>query len=411
MKKLLTKRSLVIALSVLFLFIAWNREINLLYGMFALLASTLILSHLLPRLSLRGVTAERSLQATAFEGDEIGVHIRVQNQGRTSRHMVEVVDTIPAAEPGHQNPITFIARLSGRKEKRYDLKIECYKRGEYQIGPLSLRSAYPLGIAPLEKPISEDRPTLLIYPKVFKVAHLPLMARGSMPITGMEAVSKSGGSEEFFGIREYRQGDSLRYIHWPSTAKHSRLIVKEFEIRASTEVTLLMDLQKGSEIGVGKETTLEYAVKIAASIAKYVLERGHSLQFIGFGEQTSLIPYARGFHQLARILETLARVKADGTHPFHRTICQTADLLKDGGTVVLLFSPSSRDVEQYHYSLSLLRAKRIRPIFILIDRESFLDRNISGDSTRNPWIEEIMSQGSPVYTISKGDDLPGVFAE
>ncbi len=409
MKKYFTKRLFLICLALLFLLIAWNREINLLYGMFALLASTLIVSHLLPGYSLKGVTAERSLQPTAFEGDEIDVKVDLHNSGRTSRYMIEVIDTIPAAEPGSQRPMTFIARIRGRQRRSYSFKIECYKRGEDRIGPLALRSAYPLGISPVEKSAAQERPTLLVYPQVFDIVHLPLMEKGNMPITGTEAVSKAGGTDEFFGVREYRQGDSLRYIHWPSTAKHGRLIVKEFEIRSSTEVTILLDLHKDSDVGSGKETTLEYAVKVAASMAKYVLERGHSLQFIGFGQETHVVSYSKGLHQTARVLETLARVKADGKLPFSRAIYHGAELMKEGGTVVLFFSRVDMKPEEYDYSLRLLRAKRIRAIHVFIDANSFSDGNKRPSSGASPLVQELIDENAPVYVISKGENLPGAF--
>ncbi|MDI6764105.1 MAG: DUF58 domain-containing protein [Thermodesulfobacteriota bacterium] len=412
MKRFFNKRTFLIFLAIIFFLIAWNREINLLYAMFALLASTLILSHLLPRYSLKGITAERQIASTAFEGDEMDVRVTLRNNHWNSRYMIEVVDSIPAAEPGHQYPMSFVVRLKGRKKREYSFKMNCYKRGEYTVGPLALRSAYPLGISSSTKNIPETHLPLLVYPEMFEIPHLPLRAKGHTPMLGVELISKAGGSEEFLGVREYKQGDSLRYIHWPSTAKHSRYIVKEFEIRASTEVTVLLDLHKGSNIGEGKETTLEYAVKIAASISKYVLERGHSLQLIGYGERPHIIPYAKGLSQLARILEELARVKCDGEIFYSRALPHSSDFLRDGGTAVLLFSHINKNIEDYLYSLSLLRAKRMRFISVFIHPGSFSSsRTDPSPSEMAPLVQELVSEGHPVYFVSKGDDLQRVFAE
>ena len=126
MSGFLTKRNVLFLLTVLFFFIAWNRSINLLYGMFALLAATLVLAHVLPWYSLRGVVASRSLPATAFEGDLIDIGIDVINSGMAGRSMIEVVDAFPAAEPGARNPMTFIARLAGRKKRNYSFILQCY---------------------------------------------------------------------------------------------------------------------------------------------------------------------------------------------------------------------------------------------------------------------------------------------
>lgn len=419
MKRFLTKRYVLLALTIVFFLIAWNREINLLYGMSALLSGTLIISHFLPRYSLSGITAARYLQPTAFEGDDIDIKVYIQNTGWKSRYMIEVRDYIPAAEPrlipgmdSPQHPMLFVSKLSGREKKEYSFNAVCYKRGVYNIGPITLRSAYPLGISSVERSMNGYISNLVVYPKIFDIATLPLIAGACMPMIGIEAVSKAGGSEEFFGTREYREGDSLKYIHWPSTARHSQLIVKEFEIRASTEITLILDLHKGSCFGKGKETTLEYAVKIAASIGKYSLDKGHNLQLICYGEKPHIVPSARGIGQLAMIFDELARVEADGDLPYHEAILQAAGLIRDGGTAILIFSQSDPDIKNYLFSLGILKAKRIRTVCFFIDNRSFSDK----ENFRPPYpegnrlINWFLGECSPVYFISRGDNLREIFS-
>ena len=253
MRNYLTKRNILVLLTVLFFLIAWNRSINLLYGMFALLSAVLILSHVLPRYSLRGVIASRTLPSSAFEGDRVEITVDVRNNGSMDRSMIEVVDAFPAAEPGSQKPMSFIARLARKKNRRYSYTMACYKRGEYRVGPLMITSSYPLGISTAKKEMTDSDIPFLVYPEVFDIAALPLISASTAPMSGVEAASKAGGTEEFFGTREYRQGDSLRYIHWPSTARHSQMIVKEFEVRSCVQVTIVIDLQKGSDIGAGRK--------------------------------------------------------------------------------------------------------------------------------------------------------------
>jgi uncharacterized protein (DUF58 family) len=231
-----------------------------------------------------------------------------------------------------------------------------------------------------------------------------------MPMSGVEAVSKAGGSEEFFGTREYRQGDSLRYIHWPSTARHSQMIVKEFEIRAATEVTLLLDLHKDSDIGAGKETTLEYAVKIAASIAQYALQRGHAVQLACYGKREHVIPGSRGLNHLAALLEELARVQADGAVRFPQTIRRAADLMRDGGTAVLICCQQSIGSADMLSSINLLMAKRTRLLSVVIDEGSFLNPPRAFSLNADPVIQKLMGDGAFFYTITRGVDLQEVFA-
>lgn len=408
MSRFLTKRNVLLLLTVLFFFIAWNRTINLLYGMFALLAATLVLAHVLPRYSLRGVVASRSLPATAFEGELIDICIDVNNRGMAGRSMIEVVDIFPAAEPGAQNPMTFIARLAGRKKRSYSFKLQCYKRGEYRIGPLALTSSYPLGISIARKEMTGSEVPFLVFPEVFDIVKLPLVSGSVAPMSGIETASKAGGSEEFFGTREYRQRDSLRYIHWPSTARHSQLIVKEFEIRASVEVTIVIDLHRKSEIGKGKETTLEYAVKIAASTAQYSLDCGHTVQLVCFGKDECIIPAAKGFSQLAQILETLAKVRSDGSVSFPQAVNRASEMMRDGGAAILVFSDSLLQRDQLSYSLNLLKARRIRPLCVILDDTSFSGVEVTKSQFASP--QGLISDEIPTYRISRGASLREVFA-
>lgn len=408
MRNYLTKRNILVLLTVLFFLIAWNRSINLLYGMFALLSAVLILSHVLPRYSLRGVIASRTLPSSAFEGDRVEITVDVRNNGSMDRSMIEVVDAFPAAEPGSQKPMSFIARLARKKNRRYSYTMACYKRGEYRVGPLMITSSYPLGISTAKKEMTDSDIPFLVYPEVFDIAALPLISASTAPMSGVEAASKAGGTEEFFGTREYRQGDSLRYIHWPSTARHSQMIVKEFEVRSCVQVTIVIDLQKGSDIGAGKETTLEYAVKIAASTAKYSLDRGHAAQLVCFGETEHIVPAAGGHFQLARILETLAKVRADGSISYAQAVNRASELMREGEIAILIFSESRLRGPDLVYSFNLLKARRIRTMCVMLDDASFSTHPEGEGHSNSPRV--IMADGMENYRISRGDSLRGVFA-
>lgn len=412
MKNLLRKRGKVLLLLLLaaaFFFTAWNRDMIMLYAMFSMLAGVIVLGCVLPVRVLHGLEARRSFPPSAFEDDELDLDVTVENKGRRGRFMIEVVDNIPAAEPSAQKPMSFIAKIATGEQRRYRVPIRCYKRGEYDIGPITLRSAYPLGISETERVIAKDRGKLIVYPRVFNITRFPLFPAANMPSSSSEAIAKAGGTEDFFGTREYRRGDSIRFIHWPSTAKHSKLIVKEFEMRSTSEMTIILNLNKGASIGEGRECTFEYSVKIAASLARFALERGHTVQIIGFSDKVHILPYCRGVHHLPQALTMLARVNDDGPIPYPRAIEMSADYLRDGGQAVMFFSSGAK-LDDYIYGLGLLRAKRIRPAGIFMEDESFLpgagDGQHSGPGTL---ASGLIIESFPVYRICRGDDLSGIF--
>lgn len=407
MKRFLNKRNALIVLTVLFLLIAWNREINLLYGMFSLLAATLAVSAILPRYSVRHLSGSRTIPATAFEGDEIPVLVELRNGARRSLHMLEVLDSVPAAEEGSRSPMTFVGKLKGRERRGYSYSLSCYKRGEYELGPLKVICSYPLGVASAGKPLQKAPVPLLVYPRVFDIARLPFL-KGSSALIGLSEVVRTGGSEDFFGTREYRRGDSLRRIHWPSSARQGSLIVKEFETRSSEEVTVVLDLHKSSEIGEGRDTTLEYSIRIAASLATHIIGKGHGFQLVGYGKTNCIVPYGRGPAQLARGLDALARVKADGTLPYQVAVQRATELMREGDTAVLFYCRGNEDTQQHSECLGLLRARRTKTVAVFMNAATFSGREaVSGHNVR--LAEEFAAMDSTIYEVSMGDDLEEVF--
>lgn len=408
LERLLTRRNALLLLAAIFFLIAWNREINLLYGMFALVSATVIIAVILPRFALYDIEASRTLPEAAFEGEEIEIRVIMANRGRAARFMVEVVDAAPAAPPHEREPLVFAGRIGGGSERGFTYRLTCFKRGLYSVGPLRLRSAYPLGLAWSEREEKLSLAPLIVYPSMFEITSFPLIATGSLVASGMESLARAGGSDDFFGTREYRQGDNLRHIHWPSTARHDRLIVKEFEVRASTETTLLLDLHRDADLGEERESTLEYSVRIAASIAGYALERGHSVQLAGFGQESHLVPPGRERRHMALVLDALARVAGDGDLPYHEAIMQAAQLLRDGSTAIL-FLCGGEKMEDYLFPLGILRAKRVRPVALYFDRASFSGEGAFYAPEAEPLARELLSLGAPVYFVARGCDLREVF--
>jgi uncharacterized protein (DUF58 family) len=408
---ILTKRTVLIGFTVLFFFIAWNRDIYLLYGMFALLSSTLVVSFAVPRLALKSVSAARTVShRSAFEDDVLEIRTVIENTGHRSKFMIEVVDSIPAADPSLRNPMTFVAKIPAGGRKEYSLDFSCYKRGLYTFGPLSVCSAYPLGITSVSKQVPDSMPTLIVYPRIFEIARVPLIFKGSRIQSGVEALARTGGSGEFYGTREYKMGDSLRHIHWPLSAKHGRLIVKEFEMRGSTQVSVLLDLDHTSNMGQGRDSTFEYSVKIAASLGKYALERGHYYQLLGFDGTDQIHCASSRPDDLAGILDSLARVNDNGTMSYPDAITAASAALIDGSTIVLFFNRWEND-EAYSYALRLLETRRIGIVAFFFNGESF-----NGRTPGEGWMEKsllagrLLSMGAVCYGISKGESLPEVFA-
>lgn len=395
----LTLRIALPAAAVVVFLIAWNRGVVLLYGMVALLVGTLFVARLAPRFNLEGVTASRSNPVAAHEGDTITLEMEVRAAGFRPRYMLELVDRLPFAGIEQQSPMVFIDRVQGNA--KLSLKVLCDLRGEHELGPLQLCSAYPLGVHRVQRALVSSRGKILVYPKPFIIRSLPLVGASQSPIMGMRAASVARGNDIFFGVREYRHGDSLRHVHWAVTARRGAMTVKEYEYVQSTEVVIVLDLDRGSQYGSGKHSTLEYAVKIAASVARYALANGHMVSLVGRGSRPVEVPAGRGMHHYQSILEVLAKVRADGNTPYREAVEMAAVRLVCGG---ILFQFEHGAPQKNAGEKQRMFNHHIRPIRVRFDVASF-DNPQNGVAPQRKW-----SMAGNDYFVSNGDDLARVFA-
>jgi uncharacterized protein (DUF58 family) len=225
------------------------------------------------------------------------------------------------------------------------------------------------------------------------------------------------------GVREYVPGDPLKRIHWPSSARKQKLIVKEFEKDPLAEVWIFVDaeaekhckaeeqqdfvtreywwvkyswMKKGPYYLLPRDTE-EYAISIAASLAKYYIQQSREVGLVTSGQSLSMLPAEKGERQLGKILETLAVVRAEGTTPFwHLVSNQIIHMAR--GTTMILITPSN-DEKLFTVVMELVQRGLI-PVVILIDQSSF-----GGEAEASVLEEKLTRQGVMTFTIKADDQL------
>jgi uncharacterized protein (DUF58 family) len=387
------------ATALVLLLIAWNRGIALLYGLLALVLATWVIAHLAPLRHLRGIEARRRHPPSVHEGEPLPLTVELRHAGRGARYLLEVVDRVPCAPEEEQQPSGFIERL--RERAKLELQASCDCRGTYTLGPLRLRTGYPLGIRWRELELPGTESELLVYPAAFPIRRLKWLDASLTPVLGSRAVAVKGGDGSFFGLRDYQRGDSPRYIDWRSTARLSRLLVKEHEVLASSELMIVLDLNREHQAGEGRESMLEYAVKIAASIARFALGEGHGVGLLGVGKTMFRVTPGRGWGHNQSILDVLARVQAEGSAQYTEAVEHAAASLPRGGLMVLFDHGTGIARDQ---TLSArLSGLRVTPGWVCFDRHSF-----DFPMSRDPRSEASLRSG--IYHVRRGDDLAKVFA-
>lgn len=408
------RRALILAsLTLVAYFSALNRVQPLLWAVAALFLATLVAGVAWPHWLVRRLAAQRSGPARAAEGELLQLTVAVRNRGLLPRFMVELVDHLPfvgaaAGDPLAEVVLGQVAWVPGGGERRFGVTLRAEKRGLYRLGPVGLASSFPLGLAEARQGRNEGLTSLVIYPEIFPIVALPLRGAPSLIHRGALQLPEGAGSSEFCGLREYRRGDSPRHIHWPSSARSNELMVREFEPLAAASLCLVLDCQAGTELGRGRDSSFEVAVRIAASLARYASDNGLPVRLLGAAASPLEIPAGCGELHFQGILDALAVVAADGATAYPRVLEQAAAGLGRGETVVSFHSEPALPGGggETLGALALLRQRGAHLLALRFIPESFTGATAWGGDGLAGGLLEL---GAQVLPVRRGDDLLALF--
>jgi uncharacterized protein (DUF58 family) len=259
--------------------------------LFALAAGLVLASP--PRLGVRlELDAER-----AIEGDEAGATLTVRADARASR--VDVVLPVPvdvAVEPG----AVAIALRAG-ETRELPLRLRLDRWGAHRLGPALLRVRDPLRLLVWDL-AGPARPLLRVYPGGEALQRI-VTARETQALAGNEVSRHKGEGIEFADVRPRAPGDPLRRVNWRASARRGELWVNESHPERNTDVVLFVD--SFAEARLGRESTLDLAVRATAAVADVYARRRDRVGLIGFGGVLRWLAPGAGPVQLYRIVDGL----------------------------------------------------------------------------------------------------------
>jgi len=373
----------------------------------------LLVSWLTSVFALRGVRVKRTARALRSQvGQIFEERFEITNTGWFPRLWIEVRDQSPLPGSRGSHVLTLVG---GRESRTYLARTRLLERGVFPLGPTELVSGDLFGLFPVNRIFSSED-SLLVYPMMVDVQSFPnppgllpggeALRRRTMQITSNAA-----------GVREYEPGDPMNRIHWVSTARRDRLMVKEFELDPLAEVWLFVDANKAAQVVQPQPapeydpqdiwrrrfkfqlpaSTLEYTVSITASLARYYLQRGRAVGLVSAGQSVRVLPSDRGGRQLGKILEGLALLQAEGNLPIQGLVEAQARHLPRGSTVVLITPSTSEAVFK---TADILLRRGMRPVSVLVEAVSF-----GGHFGVDHLEASLEALGIPVCKVSNGDDL------
>ncbi len=361
----------------------WNTLLIGLGGLF-------LVAYLWARSLAAGLRASRQLLFSWVSvGDRLEERFTLINSSLLPALWVEIVDH--SNVPGYRAGV--VRSVDNHSQDQWRQSAVCQRRGQFNLGPWQLRSGDPFGIFQVTHHYPEAA-EIIIHPPIHGRLPIPLPVGQSsgqirFPRHSFQAAANAAS------VRDYRPQDPLHWIHWPTTARHGALYVRQFDRDIAGDIWLLLDLAAAVQLGQGKDSTEEHAVLLAAGLAARALRQNRAVGLAAYGSSPQVIFPGRGQGQQWKILRALALVRADGATTLSRGIQDLSQIAKRGTTAAIITPTQESD---WIPGLLSLANQGIQSRVILLDRPSF-----GGDGSTAGLATALQQYGFSSSTVRQGE--------
>ncbi len=366
------RRFQLIVIAAILLIAAFSTELEFLFYLIYLAILVIGGSYILTRLGLADLEAGYAVnQLTGHVGDKLQITYTLRNTSRVPKPWLEIHNptTLPGGLPGRA------IALGSRAERSWLVRAPLVRRGHFRVEPLQIRTGDPFGFFEASAAVGQGV-AVVVYPRVDP---LPMWRLPAASIEGSHAAPERTlqTSPLATAVRPYAPGDAFNRIHWKATARHGEIQVKEFELEQTADAWIFLDLERGVQGGRGEDSTVEVAVRAAASIAAKALLENRAVGLTVNGHRQAIVPVDRGARQHLKIMQLLAAVDGDGATPLVECLVNSASRLRRGMTAIVITASTD---PSWVRPIAALRTRGIASVVVTLDASGAdrLDREQRG---------------------------------
>jgi uncharacterized protein (DUF58 family) len=315
---------------------AMNNQNNLLFWVLGVLAAGLVVSAIISNLTIRALRIRRIDPQHGSVGEPLNVRYAVTNRGRLlSAFNLYVQDALPRESrdillrPQDRNspPRAWVMHVGTRETVHGEAIFWPTRRGKVTFDRVLVWSTFPFGIIRKSRAVVHPQHTL-IYPMLYELRRGLLQSITPKSLLGTKVSHHTGAGDDYYGMREYKPGDSMRHIAWKRTARTDQLVTIERTSPSPAKLRVILDVTdygsrhqgtkasrnqgvdasnpKGSE---GDMRDLEErAISLAASIVHEADVQGYEIGLTILGLPVTPIPLRRNRWHFNKIMAALAEI-------------------------------------------------------------------------------------------------------
>lgn len=284
------------------------------------------------------VTAERKLDIfRMFEGDATRVDLTLTNPGKRLVFL-EIRDKLPRQlklAPGGSS-YEFVA-LPRQATTRIHYEVQAPLLGVYEVGPTDLRIEDPFGLFFEERSVAAPD-TLWVLPRIEDLRKAALISKLPIPLLGDHQVNRPGDGFDFFALRDYAPGDTMRRINWKASARTGRMLVNQMERTTAAEVTVFIDGRAIVNVGAEETSPRVLVARTAVSFVDFLYKSKDNARVIIYTDHVREIEPQPAERMIPFISEQMAELQPKGDYPLVEAVRQVLPSLRPN-TPVIIISP------------------------------------------------------------------------
>ncbi len=244
-----------------------------------------------------------------IEGDEVEITVDIASEfGDVGRHFISVIDQLPAGAQLIEGENQFLGSLLRGQSVRLSYRV-LLPRGKHKFSQVVVTAWSRWGLASRMESISHES-VIIVRPKTEPLGAISIHPRRTRAFAGPVKANLGGQGLDFFGCRSYVPGDDVRRINWRAYARQDNLIVNEYELERLADVSIIVDARLQAHCRLGEDTTFDYSLRAAASLASHFLRVGNIVGLLVYGDIVHWVFPGVGKTQERKIFDSLATAYA-----------------------------------------------------------------------------------------------------